>query len=325
MDARENEIFEKLAAELSVDAASAEYYVGMPFDERLHLLLDNELSTTIIKATGETSQPLDPRFFPPNSILETDVMIDEKTIEPIQIDAYTYQLSGALSLDRDKLTIDATINSDLNDERPVHIRNSYDSDDEFIIYKDTFDGMVSDRISTKELAALFGSLSDIDLSAINKSFSSHEEDTPANITLYRRAIETIWSHLGEATGSKIRRRTLIVPLAESNENFSEFIKLRYEEEEKIDESIIRLVLENAKEIERADVEDVHTLKLVFSSESKENLNQSAQRVVSSGMSPMNLLSIDGQKKVDGRVTNLNLNDPEVIKQFVDWFDQLVSN
>ena len=324
MEDREQEILAKLDSELSVDAASVEYYVSMPFDERLHYLLDNETTTIEISTSRESSQQLDKRFFPPNSIQPTDLLIDDDTFETIDIDSFTFRMSGSLSLSADAVSIDASISSHTDEANPVRIRNSSESKDEFFIYKDSDDGLISSRLNTKDLLVLLGSLSNIETSSLSRVLSTLETDNVVHPASYNHLIENLWSQLGDEFGSKIEKKTISVEIPQTNEHYSEVIKLRYEEEEIDSASIVRLTLENVKRIERADVEDVHTLRLAFSSKESDTINQSAERLVSSGITPMHLMSIDGLKTEKGRPTVLNLNDPEVIEQFVNWFDQLVS-
>lgn len=319
MDPSMEKLLQSLDQELEVNLASAEYYATMPFDERLLALLESEPATFHTQATFHTSQNLNRDFFPVNYTDVFDITIDSDTIEPLPLDGFAYYLKGSASFDSRHIIMDAKVYPDLNDSGYTTIQNAPENPDTFHMYKSTPHGIVFETLDAKGLLSILASLADIDTSKLR----SIAPDI-TNKTVLHKTIEHLWTSLGEMYGSSKKVRTLSHEVSDEESTIREYLKVTYTDEETPDQSLIHLKLENVKELKDLDINDVHTLKLTFAQNSHTHIKQYAERLVASGIIPMHLVGIDGVRKNNGRTTQLNLNDPDVIKLFVDWFDQLVA-
>ena len=310
--------------EVGVDAATAEYYVDMAFDERLMSLLENEPSVTTINVPRITSQPLNSALFTPNDS-ESPEAIPEKIDEHTPIDQFSFRISGSLQTDVSTLRINAKIESDLHDQEPVIVENATDIPDTFLLYKATSDGFISQRITKEELLFFLASLSNIDVFDVVSALSAFSEEDRQKPQFTNGFIEQLWAQLGEEAGSKRTERTIEHDISDDPASpRKKVLKLTYVQEETATESLVHLSLAHVETHEDLDVSDTHRLQLMYSFDTRDTFAHYAERFIVSGMPSMKLIKIEGTHHHSGRTIPLNLYDPEIIELFVNWFDELVS-
>lgn len=325
------QILSQLEQELFIDTASIEYYITMPFDERLELLLEEEAPTVAIETGGVSSYLRNHKLFPPNTIEPVEVFLDEDTPSEVDVEAFSFKLKGSMRLDHKKISINAEVTSDLNDGVPTFIQDVRGANNEFIVLRstDTGDGFIHEMLDTVGLIHLLGSFADIDRASMANVLKQATHDGKLRRRDLHILLMNTWSLIGYKMGSKKETKMLSHTLPKESDMYSESIKLERQEEQNQTEDLLRFTLERTKTFEGLDVEDTYSLKLEFSSDPQKAehtiLNQMAERIIASGITPLTLVGVSGSRIINGgKKTELNLNDIEVITQFVDWFDQLIT-
>lgn len=305
---------------LSVEDAQAEYFADMAFDHRLIALFENKAhATTTIDITHTSdgcTDGLSLQYFAPNTTIENahTLAVD---------DAYAYRLSGVLSLDQDKLTIDARVDSELGDYPSVSIQSEASRLDCFYLSKigDEFNLSI---IDTKELFTVLCRLAGARDDKINTYMDEIESTAKDNPLAFQVNIVELWNQIGETHGKTKTVREVIHKIVEPTDPaLPEKIKLRYEEFENPDATIIKLFLEHCTEMTELDAQESYCLSLKFEQINNKSAHSKAKKVIVSGISPK-LIGLNVHKKSQGSVTPLDINDPVVKGLFVNWFDEIVT-
>ena len=314
----------------NLEAAQAEYFADMAFDDRLLNRLEEHVATTTIDATYVTTScdgDLTRDYFPSNTTSEVEhyIAFEEGHDELIlgTVDAYAFHLTGSLENHPDALSINARIESELGDYPSVRIQSDTDNPDCFYISKDTdeFDVTI---ISTKELLAVLCRLNGARGQDI-ETLLDNPQEPDANIQKkIRTAITDLWKQIGDNHGKRKTVHEITHDVKTPAHAASpEKINLRYEELENPDVTLIKLFLEHSTEHFSLDAKEAYCLTLVFEQINEKNTHKVAEKIVVSGIEPK-LISHSFEKKTQGRVTPLNIDSADIKELFVDWFDQIIS-
>ncbi len=313
----------------SLEAAQAEYFADMAFDDRLLRLLEKHPASTSIAITNVTpgcTDELSLRYFYPNTTIEEshEIFFENDESEPVLdvVDAYAYRLNGTVRADDDALFIDATITSEVGDYPSVQIQSDTTQADRYYISKigDEFD---MDVLDSKELFTLLCQLNGASKLYIDKYMSTLDDfmDTPA---VHQKNIQKLWVQLGETHGKSQTVHEITHEIKDpSAPSDPEKIKLRYEETESPEVTIVKLFLEHSKEMVELDTQESHYLALTFQQVNERTIEKVAERIIVSGITPQ-LIGINFEKKSQGRITPLDITDVNVKQLFVNWFDEVIS-
>lgn len=298
----EKTLLAQFEQEIDIDAATLEQYVTMPFNYQLHALLEKESPTTII-----TTVPV------------------KRSLEATTPDeaAISFHAQGMAQFHPQTIEMDVVVRPAIEEGYPFHITNSPTNKDEFIVNQESEEGNFIEVLSKEQLFVLFASLVHKDGQALLKARDALPEEVRSNPKYLHDLIEQFWMELGEQSGHKYTVTTLEKDISTTTQPYREYLRLTYEEEETLNESLAHLTLENRKEFDALDARDLHKLRITVSSNDITRFDQEAQRHVQSGTGE-SLTANQSTGQESGRITSLDLNNPLVIKQFVDWFNQLIA-
>lgn len=310
-----------------LEAAEAEYFADMAFDERLESLLENEpskISLSIHHTTSGITERTLGGFFRLNASEKHDVVISDDLIEEMEVPAYAYYLSGVLEQHHGRILIDATITPDDDKSENIRIESTPHSTDAFCVSRDGEDPELT-LIDTRDLFSLLCQLNGATQQNVENLFTALDGMKQNTLQVLKANIEAVWTQLGESHG----RVTTVTELSHTvehptNEAFPERIRLRHEMEETESMTYTKFFLEHTTEMIPLDVEDTYCLTLVFEQATSRTTEKNAERIVASGTSPR-MVALDVERKSKGRVTKLDLDAASIKELFVNWFDQLISN
>lgn len=327
-------LFEQLDNEIpDIDLASFEYFSNIPFDARLEQLLDNETPEVHISLEGSTTQFLDDPLFPSNELNLVDVTLGDDEVVTFDAGKYRYSLDGTSRYDGQKVSVELNIHDGDSNICGVVVNDIPDHTDAFVAYRiDPDRPQASKVLNTKELIRYMCLLANVEPRTAENALRYIEAGVkdPDGIkldrTIYQEYFMQLWNRLGQGdeSASRSETRKIIHELDSVHETEQEVLRLQQTETETSDDTTLTTTLEYAKIYQELDIEDTYTVTLEFTKSGKENIGQSASRIVSSGADAYRLKKAVATQIIQGRETILDLNDPDIQQLFVDWFDQLVS-
>lgn len=343
-----DQIVEVVEAEVQpslFEAELDEYFLSMPFDERLFDKLSNTpYGVNVEKFEGNTTllvrEPFI-TFFPDNNRapIETRRTLAEGAFPLLDIDvpSFSFLANGKISSatnDARHLDVNITIHSELQDDAPVEIHDVVEEDGQFIISKSGKEGVLSERINSRGLLALIGGLAELDGVDLNpraKVISIFSKEELANPEAedsakepiernYNKEIIDLWQEIGEEQESLVVSHELERQVLDTPDK-TETIHLSYNQIENSKGSFFHLFLDFTTHYPTLDVEDDYRLELLY--KYRDPYEQDAERTITSGALPLelSLSTVDafhhGPKK-----TKLDIGDPATRELFVNWFDEL---
>lgn len=310
-----------------LEAAEAEYFADMAFDERLESLLENEPSKIHLsirhKTTGVEADTLN-GLLVLNTTDKLDIVNTDDLVEGVEVPAFSYFLSGVLEQHHGRILIDAVITPDDGLGDSIRIESTSHNSDVFYISR-LGDIPDIEMIDTRELFLLLCQLNGASRQSLEQLFKALDGMNQNTLQVLKANIEAVWTQLGESHGQV----TTVTELSHAvksptNEQFPECIRLRHEVEETEDTTFTKFFLEHTTAMPTLDIEDTYCLKLVFEQDTSRNTEKNAERIVASGTSPR-MVALDLERKSKGRVTKLDLDAASIKELFVNWFDQLISS
>lgn len=312
-----------------LDAAEAEYFADMAFDDRLLNLLEMSPTSISIYAQHTTEayeHGIARDYFNPNAQSLDQIFFEDGTLEYLEAPAFAYSIEGNIEHHTTHLNTNISVTPESGDDPAVKIESDPKNPDVFYISKQSNDLDTShfDILRPEDVFTILCQLKGARKPSVDTVLSRLEEqglNKPADM---RRLIVELWEHIGEAHGKRITTRTLAHEVVQpANEAHPEKITLVREEIEEPSKTTIKLRLNHTTTIPESNVTDTYSLRLTFEQLS-EVVEKDAERTVVSAPEESQLTSISAYRQQNGRTTKLDIDAITIKELFVDWFDQLVS-
>lgn len=307
-----------------IEAAAAEYFADMAFDNRLLMLLETSPATTHIRAQHVTqayNHGIGSLYFKENAMSPTKIYFDDEP-EYLEAPAYAFSIEGDITQDTARLLTDITITPDNSDDASVKVENDPINPDVFYISKLT-DELAIDVMSTEELFTLLCQLEGARQSSLDTLLAQLDDNNLRTPKDMQRYVVQMWERLGEAHGTRCTVRTLSHSIEEpASPHHPEAINLTHEEIEEPQKTTIKLSLKHTTTMPELNVTDAYNLRLVFE-QNNEVVDKHAERTVISGIEPQ-LVSANIYHQHNGRTTQLDIDTIAIKELFIDWFDQLIT-